>query len=260
MKGLHKNTHIALLLALILISFLIFRRVISNFDYDWQWERMINYLCFTKEDGSLAPGIIFIGLLNTLKISMAGIFFGSFIGIISGIVTASSFYSLRWFFSIYVEIIRGTPLLVQMFIVYFVFGSVFGVESSFACGVIALSLFSGAYLSETIRAGILAIPKGQWYAAQSLGFNKRQILFYIILPQAFKIIIAPYANVFISLIKDSSLVSVMAILDLTKAGRETVASTFMVFEVWILIAFLYFCMTSIISLIAKSIEGKLKNL
>jgi polar amino acid transport system permease protein len=118
----------------------------------------------------------------------------------------------------YVELIRGTPLLVQIFIVYFFIGTVLNLDR-FTAGVAALAVFTGAYVAEIVRAGISSIHKGQMEAGRSLGMTSAQTMRYVILPQAFKRVLPPLAGQFINLIKDSSLVSVISITDLTKAGR-----------------------------------------
>jgi polar amino acid transport system permease protein len=142
----------------------------------------------------------------------------------------------------YVELIRGTPLLVQIFIVYFFIGTVLNLDR-FTAGVAALAVFTGAYVAEIVRAGISSIHKGQMEAGRSLGMTSAQTMRYVILPQAFKRVLPPLAGQFINLIKDSSLVSVISITDLTKAGREVVSSTFSPFEVWFTVALLYLVLT-----------------
>jgi polar amino acid transport system permease protein len=137
------------------------------------------------------------------------------------------------------------------------FGSVLGIESQFVCGVLALGIFSGAYIGEILRAGIQNIHHGQMEAARSLGMNVFQSYRYVILPQVFKQTLPSMSGTFISLIKDSSLVSVMALTDLTKAGREIVSSSFMVFETWITVAILYFVLTAIFSFLFRLLEQRL---
>jgi polar amino acid transport system permease protein len=179
-----------------------------------------------------------------------------FIGLVTGLARISKNLTLRGLAAIYVEFIRGTPLLVQIFIAYFFIGTVFNLDRNVA-GVGALAIFAGAYVAEIVRAGIQAIPKGQMEAARSLGMNLFQAMRYIILPQAFKKILPPLAGQFISLIKDSSLVSVIAITDLTKSGREIITSTFAVFEVWLTVAAMYLIVTSLLSQAVFNMERRL---
>ena len=152
--------------------------------------------------------------------------------------------------------IRGTPLLVQIFIFYFFIGTLLDLDR-FTAGVAALSVFTGAYIAEIVRAGIQSVAKGQMEAARSLGMSHLQAMTYIIMPQAIKRTLPPMAGQFINLIKDSSLVSVISITDLTKAGREVVASTFSAFEVWMVVALLYLVLTGTLSWLVQKLEKRL---
>lgn len=201
-------------------------------------------------------GPLLMGLYLTLKISFFSIFFAIIIGIVAGILRISSNLILRKLTITYIEIIRGTPLLVQIFIFYFFIGTVLGLDR-FSAGVASLAIFAGAYIAEIVRAGIQSISKGQMEAARSLGMNYYQSMRYIILPQALKRTLPPMAGQFISLIKDSSLVSVISITDLTKAGREVVTSTFSPFEVWFSVAIMYLILTSTLSFVVQLLERRL---
>ena len=186
------------------------------------------------------------GLWVTIWISFVSGFVGLVIGLITGLCRLSPNPTLRGLAVLYIELIRGTPLLVQIFIFYFFIGTVLNLDRIVA-GVGALALFVGAYTAEIIRAGIQSIPKGQTEAARSLGMSATQTMIHIVLPQAFKRVLPPLAGQFISLIKDSSLVSVIAITDLTKSGREIITSNFATFEIWFTVALLYLVVTSLLS-------------
>jgi polar amino acid transport system permease protein len=201
-------------------------------------------------------GPLMVGLWTTMWLSAISSVLALFIGLITGLARISKNLTLRGLAAIYVEFIRGTPLLVQIFIAYFFIGTVFNLDRNVA-GVGALAIFAGAYVAEMVRAGIQAIPKGQMEAARSLGMNLFQAMRYIILPQAFKKILPPLAGQFISLIKDSSLVSVIAITDLTKSGREIITSTFATFEVWLTVAAMYLIVTSLLSQAVFYMERRL---
>ncbi|HRD67666.1 MAG TPA: amino acid ABC transporter permease [Candidatus Competibacter sp.] len=186
------------------------------------------------------------GLWVTIWISFVSGFVGLVIGLITGLCRLSPNPALRGLAVLYIELIRGTPLLVQIFIFYFFIGTVLNLDRIVA-GVGALALFVGAYIAEIIRAGIQSIAKGQTEAARSLGMSSTETMIYIVLPQAFKRVLPPLAGQFISLIKDSSLVSVIAITDLTKSGREIITSNFATFEIWFTVALLYLVVTSLLS-------------
>lgn len=201
-------------------------------------------------------GPLLIGLWTTLWLSAAASVFGLIIGLITGLCRVATNVTLRQLSVFYIEVIRGTPLLVQIFIFYFFLGTVLDI-SRIVAGISALAIFAGAYVAEIIRAGIQSIPKGQMEAARSLGMNVPQAMIHIILPQAFKRILPPLAGQFISLIKDSSLVSVIAITDLTKSGREVITSTFATFEIWFIVALLYLLLTSVLSQVIAWVERRL---
>jgi polar amino acid transport system permease protein len=201
-------------------------------------------------------GPLVLGLLTTLWLSAAASIVGLIIGLVTGLCRVSSNITLRQLSIIYIELVRGTPLLVQIFIFYFFLGTVLDI-SRIVAGISALAVFAGAYVAEIIRAGIQSIPKGQMEAARSLGMNVPQAMIHIILPQAFKRTLPPLAGQFISLIKDSSLVSVIAITDLTKSGREVITSTFATFEIWFVVALLYLILTLSLSQVIAWVERRL---
>lgn len=158
----------------------------------------------------------------------------------------------------YLELVRNTPLLIQIFLIYFVFAPILDIER-FAAAVLALSLFEGAYASEIIRAGILAIPRGQWEAGASLGMTRGQNYRHIVLPQALRQMAPPLTSQGISLIKDSALVSTIAIYDLTMQGQQIVAETFLTFEIWFTVAALYLALTLSLSALVKLLEWRLAD-
>ncbi len=207
-------------------------------------------------NGEWKAGPLTMGLLMTLWLSAAASFFGLIIGLLTGLCRVSKNTTLRSLSTFYVEVIRGTPLLVQIFIFYFFLGTVLDI-SRIVAGISALAIFAGAYVAEIIRAGIQSIPKGQTEAARSLGMSKTQNMIHIVMPQALKRVLPPLAGQFISLIKDSSLVSVIAITDLTKSGREVITSTFATFEIWFTVALLYLVLTSVLSQLIAWIERRL---
>ena len=206
----------------------------------------------------IGAGPLVKGLGLTLEISAVSLVFSVLLGFVFGIGRVSRNPAVRDLATVYVEVIRGTPLLVQIFIVYFFIGSVLSL-SAFWAGVVALSVFTGAYVAEIVRAGIQAVPKGQTEAASSLGLSSLQTLRHVVLPQATKKILPPLAGQFINLIKDSSLVSVMALTDLTKAGREVVSSTFSPFEVWFTVALMYLVLTGALSWLVQRLERRLSR-
>lgn len=200
-------------------------------------------------------GILLKGLMVTIQLSIYAGFFGLLIGLFAGLGRISKNPLAKGLSTIYVELIRGTPLLVQLFIFYFFLGTILGF-GRFSAGCMALANFAGAYVAEIVRSGIQSIHPGQMEAARSLGMNYFQAMRHIILPQALKRILPPLAGQFISLIKDSSLVSVIALTDLTKAGREIITSTFAVFEIWFTVAGMYLVLTFSLSMVVRYLERR----
>jgi len=207
---------------------------------------------------SWKAGPLLIGLATTLQISFFSIIFAVIIGVFAGLARISSNPMFKKLSILYVELIRGTPLLVQIFIFYFFIGTVLSLDR-FTAGVAALAVFTGAYVAEIVRAGIQSVHKGQMEAARSLGMSYTKAMIYVVLPQAVKRTLPPMAGQFISLIKDSSLVSVISITDLTKAGREVSATTFSPFETWFTVALLYLVLTSGLSVLVQKLEKKMAS-
>ncbi|HAY40255.1 MAG TPA: ABC transporter permease [Desulfobacteraceae bacterium] len=210
-------------------------------------------------------GILMQGLWLTLKVSIIAIVFGILIGLFAGIARISSNPALKWSAITYIEFIRGSPLLVQIFIWYFVLGTLInnilakkgiGQISPLWFGVAALACFAGAYVAEMVRAGIQSIHFGQIEAANSLGMTYIQSMRYIILPQALRRILPPLAGQFISLIKDSSLLGLIAIRELTKATREVITTSLQPFELWFVCAILYLVLTFSLSMFVQYLERR----
>ncbi len=211
------------------------------------------------------PGILVEGLWLTLEVSALAIIFGILLGLFTGLARISDNPALRWGAITYVELIRGSPLLVQIFLWYFVVGTVInsilaqaglGQISPLWFGVMALAIFTGAYTAEIVRAGIQSVHRGQMEAARSLGMTYPQAMRKVILPQALRRILPPLAGQFISLVKDSSLLGVISIRELTKASREVVSSSLQPFEIWIVCAILYLVLTFTLSMFVQYLERK----
>lgn len=202
-------------------------------------------------------GLFFEGILLTLRISVMALLIAIPIGVIVGLLRVSKNRILTFISTIYVEITRGVPLVVLLIWIYFVFGQFFNL-SSYWSAVIGLAIFSGAFLAETVRAGIQSVHRGQMEAARSSGMSYIQAMKLVILPQAIRTVLPPMASEFIMIIKNSSLVSTIAVVELTLIGKNLVATTFRSLEIWTFIALLYFLMTFTLSNIIKYFENKYK--
>ena len=228
----------------------------DSLGYNWQWYRVLQYFFYFKEDGFVA-GPLIMGLMVTFKITGVSLLLSFSFGLIAALLRLSNSFMARTLARGYIELIRNTPLLVQLFFIYFVLGPVLDMDR-FTAAVLALSLFEGAYASEIFRAGIVSISKGQWEAAFSLGLDKYLTYRHIILPQAIRWILPPLTGQAISLIKDSALVSTIAIYDLTMRGQAIVAETFLTFEIWFTIAAVYLMITTFLSLMVNFMGNRLK--
>lgn len=202
--------------------------------------------------------LLLLGLKSTLIISVISIVVSVIIGTIAGLMRVSSNRFLCCISTVYIELIRGTPLMQQLLFIYFGLGMIIDISAMFA-GILGLSIFSGAYIAEIVRAGIESIPKGQTEAALSLGMNNMQTMSRIILPQAFRVVLPAICSQFISLIKDSSIVSVLSITELTYMSKKIVGTTLAPFEVYLTVGLMYAFITITLSLLIRQLERRLKN-
>jgi polar amino acid transport system permease protein len=198
------------------------------------------------------------GIVVTFEVTIAAIVGAMILGLVTGIGRISHNRFVNTLASTYVEIIRGIPLLVQLFYIYYALGRFFQVPDMVAA-VIAMSVCYGAYMGEVFRAGIESIDKGQTEASRSLGFSRGQTLLYVILPQAWRTILPPVGNEFIALLKDTSLVSILAVADMLRRGREFASETFAYFETYTVIALVYLLITLVLSKLVSMMEDRLSH-
>ncbi|MGN2614960.1 amino acid ABC transporter permease [Aliivibrio fischeri] len=241
--------------------------------YHWQWSKAIQLLFTPKADGSLP--YFFDGLFSTLRLTFWGMLFAICFGVLLGLGRRSNFTVIRALSNSYIQLIRNIPPLVFIFIFYFFIANqlvpLLGLESllrehsgdinllqqflfgsanlweNLTAGVLCIGMISAAYIGEVVRSGLDAIPKGQHEAAKTLGLSTWHRYRYIIAPQVFKVIIPPLAGQCISLVKDSSIISLISIQELTFVGTEIANSSGMIFEIWIFVALSYFVLCFILS-------------
>ncbi len=214
--------------------------------YNWQFYRVGRYY-----DRLLQ------GLAVTLEISLVSMLLAFFFGFLVAFMRLSSSPVARLLARIYLEMIRNTPLLIQIFLLYFVVAPIFD-WGGFTTAVLALSLFEGAYISEIVRGGIMAVSHGQWEAALSLGMFKTQVYQHVVLPQMLRQSLPALTSQAVSLIKDSALVSTIAIYDLTMQGQSIVAETFLTFEIWFTVAGIYLLLTGSLSIVVYILEKRIR--
>ncbi|MBY0087793.1 amino acid ABC transporter permease [Brevibacillus sp. M2.1A] len=197
------------------------------------------------------------GSVVTLKITVISLFFALLIGLLFGLMSTSRSKILRGIATAYVDFLRGTPLLVQIFFIYFGLPPVLDIKiPETTAGILALSLNAGAYLAEIFRGGILSIDKGQMEAARSLGLSHGKAMRLVILPQAVRRMIPAFVNQFIVTLKDTSLLTVIGIRELMNSGEIIISSNFRSFEIWAVVAVFYFLMIYILSLLSRSLERR----
>ena len=244
-------------------------RVDSVLEYRWDWTIIPHYLYrWDEEERRWVANLLMQGLYTTIRLALWSIVLAAIVGVVFGIMRTSRRLFPRMLSRVYVELIRNIPPLVFIFIFYFFISSrimpLLGIEelirhaspetlawlevlfgppkliSNVISGIICLAMFEGAYVTEIVRAGIQSIPKTQTEAGFSIGLSRLQLMRYVILPQAVQRVVPPLAGQFITLVKDSSIVSLISIQELTFLAIETSVSTARVFEVWITVAGLYF--------------------
>lgn len=202
-------------------------------------------------------GDLLSGLGITLQLTIIGIIFASIIGILCAVINVSKNKYLKIFTSIYINIIRGTPFLVQAYIIYFGLPGALGIRmSEMTAGIIAISLNAGAYMAEIIRGGIEAVDKGQMEAARSLGLPTHVAMRKVILPQALRTMTPSLINQFIITLKDTSILSIIGIRELTMAGKLVIAKNYESMAMWSLVAVYYFIVIYTITKISRYIERK----
>jgi len=258
-------------------------RIIVGLNYKWNWAIIPQYLWrYDQESGRWVANLLMIGVFNTIRLSFWGTILATIFGTVMGLFRVSESVFFRLIGRSYVELIRNMPPLVLIFIFYFFLSDQImpvlhlhdslsaqsdGVQqvcqilfappayfSAFISAVVSLAIFEGAYITEIVRAGIQSVEKGQWQASYALGLSKWQQMRYVIMPQAMQRILPPLAGQFISLIKDSAIVSIISIQELTFQGMELMAATYLTFEIWITISALYLIMTLTCSLAVERLE------
>lgn len=201
-------------------------------------------------------GRLFNGFLMTVSLSLISLLLSLALGLLSAVMQSSPVLILRYLAKGYVFFIRGTPLIMQIYLFFYIVGTAFGIENRFICGVLTLSIFEGAYISEIIRGSLLSQDSTQLEAAKAVGFTRRQTIRYILLPQLTARTLPALAGQFASIIKDSSLLCMIAIIELTQVMREISATNFKLFECYLFLGVLYLALTLPVTLISKQLERR----
>ena len=271
----------------ITLVILLFAYVVYRVDYvliyDWDWGPVLNFIVTTDpETGSWMANLLVEGLMMTLRLAFWGTIVAAVIGLLMGLCRVSGDLFLRMTSRLYVELIRNIPPLVFIFVFYFfissqimpllgveefareaspttqkvigLFFSPIGLFGNFLAGVICLAMFEGAYITEIVRAGIQSIDKGQWEGARAIGLSRFDVMRDVILPQAIRKILPPLAGQFITLVKDSAIVALISVQELTFSGIEVAATTTRVFETWIVVGAMYFVVCYVFAVLFRRWE------
>ncbi|GAB6037409.1 amino acid ABC transporter permease [Fundidesulfovibrio butyratiphilus] len=222
--------------------------LLGNLRYAWDWSVVWTY----RE-------LYWSGLVTTLGVSSGAIALGLALGVAGGLARMSENLWLSEAAGLYVWLFRGTPLLTQIYIFYFCLAVAVNVDSPLLTGMAALAVFAGAYITEMVRAGIESVDIGQWEAARSTGLGHAQALRLVVFPQAMRRIIPPVTGQFVSLIKDSSLLSVIAVRELTKSAEMVNAATYKTFEAYLPLAGFYLLLTYPLSILTSRLEQRIRN-
>ncbi|MET3480405.1 amino acid ABC transporter permease [Variovorax atrisoli] len=198
-------------------------------------------------------------VLVTLSLGLSAFFFGCVLGLLIALARISPFAPLRWFAFTYVSVFRGTPLLIQILLIYFGLPSYGIVMGPIPSALLALSLFAAAYLSENFRSGIMAVDKGQWEAAWSMGMGYWKTLFRIVLPQATRIALPPVGSRLIGLMKDTSLASTVTVVELTRVAEQMGATTFRYMEMFLIVGAIYWFINQTLTLLQTWLESRLSK-
>ena len=286
-SGIAKRLHwvdVLILVVLAVFVAIIWFRIEGSLHYKWRWEIIPNYILRWNEEAQRwVPNVLLQGVITTLRVSLYASILALILGTLLGIARCSANLAVRMLARTYLEFLRNIPPVVVIFIFYFFLSEqlvvAFNIESwaraiartedkavwefffgdmrrfpSLVSGVIVLALFESAFVGEIVRAGIQSVGKGQREAAQSIGMSRVDEMRYIVLPQAMKKVVPPMANQFISLIKDSSIISLISVQELTFKTVELVASTRAIFEAWITTAAFYFLICFVLSMLFRRLE------
>lgn len=229
----------------LLTTFVFVAWVVATHDYQW---------------GAIAPyrNNLISGWLVTLMISVVSLALSVFVGALLTAGQMSGHGFPAFLCRVYVEVIRGTPLLTQILIGYYLIANAIGWHSSLGVGIVVLSCFSGAYLSEIFRGGIESIPRSQWLSARAIGFTEAQTYRFVVVPQAVRRVLPASAGQFANLVKDSSLLFVISVHEFTMQAREANSNSYATFEAYLPLIFGYFLLTFPISLLSRHLERRFR--
>ncbi|WP_324752253.1 amino acid ABC transporter permease [Roseovarius sp. Pro17] len=222
--------------------------------YNWQWYRVPKYLYTLTEDG-FQPGELLIGLWASVRLSAAAFGLATLLGGVVAMLRLSGLIVGKGVAVVYLELVRNIPLLVLLYLFYYVLGPIFGL-TRWSAAILTLAIFHSALISEIFRAGINSVARGQWEAADAIGMSRAQVFRYIVIPQSVRFMLPPLTGEAVHLIKSSAIVSVIAVAELTTVGRNIISDTYMSFEIWFTVAAVYLALTLVLSFGVSMLERR----
>ena len=222
--------------------------------YNWQWYQIPKYIYSYTDDG-FQFGELMFGLWTTITLSFSALILAMLFGLLVALLRLSNLVIGTKVAICFLEFVRNIPLLVLVYLFYYVLGPVFEYDR-YTASVLCLAVYHSALISEILRAGINAVAQGQWEAAKSIGMSKPQMYRYIILPQSIRFMLPPMTGEVVHMVKSSAIVSVIAVAELTTLGQNIISDTYMAFEIWFTIAVIYMVVIMILSIGASQVERR----
>lgn len=226
----------------------------QSMGYNWQWYQIPKYIYSYTEEG-FQFGELMLGLWTTITLSFTAFFLALVIGFWVALLRLSGLFIGTKIAICFLEFVRNVPLLVLVYLFYYVLGPVFKYDR-YTASILCLAVYHSALISEILRAGINAVAQGQWEAAKSIGMSKIQTYRYIILPQSVRFLLPPMTGEVVHMVKSSAIVSVIAVAELTTLGQNIISDTYMAFEIWFTIAIIYMIVIMILSIGASQVEKR----
>jgi len=250
------STPVSLIVYVIVVGFIAYSAYsgAQSMGYNWQWYRVPQYF-YTLTDDGFEWGEIFVGLVKTLELSILAFVIAILLGLVVALLRLSSLLVGKGMALVFLELVRNMPLLVLLYLFYYVLGPIFDLDRYWA-SILCLAVYHSAMVSEIFRAGINAVPVGQWEGARSIGMSQAQVYRFIVLPQSIRFMLPPLTGEAVNMIKSSAIVSVIAVAELTTIGRNIISDTYMSFEIWFTIAVVYLVVTLILSVGVSLIERR----
>ncbi|MBT4283810.1 MAG: amino acid ABC transporter permease [Rhodobacteraceae bacterium] len=250
------STPVSIVIYLLIIVSILYSsfRGAQSMGYNWQWYQIPKYIYSYTDDG-FQFGELMFGLWTTITLSFSALILAMLFGLLVALLRLSNLVIGTKVAICFLEFVRNIPLLVLVYLFYYVLGPVFEYDR-YTASVLCLAVYHSALISEILRAGINAVAQGQWEAAKSIGMSKPQMYRYIILPQSIRFMLPPMTGEVVHMVKSSAIVSVIAVAELTTLGQNIISDTYMAFEIWFTIAVIYMIVIMILSIGASQVERR----